>query len=193
MDTPKNRGGRPRTTPPPTTGDFIGFRVPASLKRDLESAATAAGRSLSSEAVVRMEASFRHDRGIMDALTFAYGPRIAATVVLVADAMKMAIERPTMSLTKVSDAWRLEQAIRAARAVLQFFRPRQVTPPAVVPSADDADLDLDRHIGVESAGLRLGRLAGPGYDPVRAVVPDDWLRLVAQEPGGPDLPREDKD
>lgn len=57
----RKRLGRPVKEPTPGTRTPLGLRVTAELKRDLEAAAIASGRSLSQETELRLEQSFERD------------------------------------------------------------------------------------------------------------------------------------
>lgn len=57
----KRRVGRPRTRTDDEPGEYVGFRAPRALKEQLASAAKESGRSLSTEAQVRLEMSFRDE------------------------------------------------------------------------------------------------------------------------------------
>ena len=81
----RNRGGRPRKQFSEDSGPipFLGLRLPIALKGQLEEAAAAANRSISAEAVARLELSFT----LADQLDFQYGPPQAAVLVLLAYVM----------------------------------------------------------------------------------------------------------
>src|SRR5438067_1401563 len=86
MATAARRVGRPRTrTEGP--GDYVGFRAPRELKERLEAAATRSGRSLSTEAQIRLEKSFEKQDLLTGALELAYGPQLAGIVFLIAEMM----------------------------------------------------------------------------------------------------------
>jgi hypothetical protein len=71
----RRRTGRPKTTIREKPGEYIGFRAPSELKAALETTATAAGRSLSTEVQFRLAQSFRGGETLDDALQMAYGPQ----------------------------------------------------------------------------------------------------------------------
>jgi hypothetical protein len=58
----KNLGGRPKREPDPGERVKLGLRVTAEVKRKLDAAADANGRSQSQEAEFRLEQSFERDR-----------------------------------------------------------------------------------------------------------------------------------
>jgi len=80
-----NRGGRPRKQFSEDSGPipFLGLRLPIALKGQLEKAAAAANRSISAEAVARLELSFK----LADQLDLQYGPPQAGVLVLLAYVM----------------------------------------------------------------------------------------------------------
>jgi len=80
-----NRGGRPRKQFSEDSGPipFLGLRLPIALKGQLEQAAAAANRSISAEAVARLELSFT----LADQLDLQYGPPQAGVLVLLAYVM----------------------------------------------------------------------------------------------------------
>ena len=62
MEERKNLGGRPKREPDPGERVKLGLRVTAEVKRNLDAAADANGRSQSQEAEFRLEQSFERDR-----------------------------------------------------------------------------------------------------------------------------------
>jgi hypothetical protein len=60
------RIGRPQTKAKEKPGSYVGCRVPDWLKTELENAATAAGRSLSTEVQIRLVESFRLATALAD-------------------------------------------------------------------------------------------------------------------------------
>jgi hypothetical protein len=64
-DAVRRRPGRPRVRDKPgLPAQYVGFRASHELKEQLEKAAAASGRSLSTEAQFRLEASFRDDEAL---------------------------------------------------------------------------------------------------------------------------------
>src|SRR5215208_346894 len=81
----KRRMGRPRTRVDDAPGDYVGFRAPRELKERLEVAAARSGRSLSTEAQIRLEKSFDQQDILSQALELAYGSRLAGLFLLLLD------------------------------------------------------------------------------------------------------------
>ena len=61
----------------------LGIRVTPDLKRRLDAAAEAGGRSQSQEAEFRLERSFDHEDLLPEALTLAYGRKLAGMLMAV--------------------------------------------------------------------------------------------------------------
>jgi hypothetical protein len=82
----RRRTGRPKTRIKEKPGSYVGCRVPDSLKTELENAAMAAGRSLSTETQVRLAESFQRDAALADGqrlgLEIFYGPKGAELMAL---------------------------------------------------------------------------------------------------------------
>lgn len=85
---PKNRGGRPRTHKI-QQGDrvSISLRVTPETKARLEAAAQQSGRSISQEAELRLEQSFRDQDAMLSAMENAYGRSLAGLVALIGAVM----------------------------------------------------------------------------------------------------------
>jgi hypothetical protein len=71
MPLKRRRPGRPKIGEGGRTGEFVGFRCPATLKEDIEKAAAAAGRSISTECQVRIGESFTIWRALGEGLQFS--------------------------------------------------------------------------------------------------------------------------
>lgn len=81
------RRGRPRREPRPGERVQLSFRVTPEVKRLLDAAAEASGRSQSQEAEYRLQASFDRQDLLTEVLTLAYGEEIAATLVGIGNGM----------------------------------------------------------------------------------------------------------
>jgi TraY domain len=124
------RVGRPRTRAE-GPGDYVGFRSPRELKERLEAAAARSGRSLSTEAQIRLEKSFEKQDLLGGALELAYGPRLAGILMLLAE-MTCQVGRMAGFTSGESgeamdnwldDAFAYDQAVTAASTILDAFRP----------------------------------------------------------------------
>lgn len=78
--TEQKRRGRPTKAPIEGERASLGLRVTADLKRRLDEAAAASGRSQSQEAELRLERSFERQALLDEVLTLAYGPEITAFI-----------------------------------------------------------------------------------------------------------------
>ena len=82
-------GQRGRPTKPAKQGEktTLSLRVTPELKRRLDNVSTLSGRNLSQEAELRLEKSFHEHELMTNVLGFAYGPRIAGLVLVLARVM----------------------------------------------------------------------------------------------------------
>ena len=113
------RPGRPRTV-----GERVplGLRVTTEMRAKLNEAATASGRSLSQEAELRLEHSFKSQDILMEALDLAYGRHLTALLMILARAMQEAGTRGVFISQWdtegcedwLSDPFAYDQAVRAA-------------------------------------------------------------------------------
>ena len=71
------RRGRPTKAPTGSDRVSLGLRVTANIKKKLDDAAAASGRSQSQEAEIRLERSFEKQGLLTEVLTLAYGPQWA--------------------------------------------------------------------------------------------------------------------
>jgi hypothetical protein len=130
-DDPKKRVGRPPSKGKSGPGEYVGFRAPRELKAQLEEAAHAAGRSLSSETQFRLERSFLDVGLIEQILDMLYGPKLAGLLMVIgrvadqAGEQSAALISPTADMTSewFDDPYPYQQAEKAISEVLRFFRP----------------------------------------------------------------------
>ena len=130
MATKTARVGRPRIRAE-GPGDYVGFRAPRELKERLEAAAARSGRSLSTEAQIRLERSFEKQDILGGALELAYGPRLAGILMLVAEMTSQvgriagftSGESGVAMDNWLSDPFAYDQAVTAAYRILDAFRP----------------------------------------------------------------------
>jgi hypothetical protein len=126
----KRRVGRPRSRSE-GPGDYVGFRAPRELKERLETTAATSGRSLSTEAQIRLEKSFEKQDLLSDSLELAYGARLAGIVLLVGNLMKQtgllggfaSIGSAEARDKWLDDPYAYDQALKAALIILEAFRP----------------------------------------------------------------------
>ena len=130
-DLKKKRAGRPSREPKPGERVNLSLRVTPEVKVGLEREAAAAGRSLSQEAEMRLEQSFRDQALLPQVLELAYGPQLSAMIMMAALAMKsagaLAAFRATNSLDEMErwflDPWAFNQAVRAGMFLLMVLGP----------------------------------------------------------------------
>lgn len=130
MATAARRVGRPRTREE-GPGGYVGFRAPRELKEKLEDAAARNGRSLSTEAQIRLEKSFERQELLAGALELAYGPRLAGILFLLGKTIYEvgpisgyeSGESPEAVVNWLDDAFAYDQAKMAACTILDAFRP----------------------------------------------------------------------
>jgi hypothetical protein len=125
--------GRPRQEPEPGERAQLSFRVTAELKRRLDAAADRTGRSQSQEAEFRLERSFDHQDLLSEALTLAYGRKLAGIIMALGHVMDGAARSVHMPLDPFDKNWLeepecFERAYQAACTLLTAVRP-QGTPP----------------------------------------------------------------
>jgi hypothetical protein len=90
MKTGRKRSGRPTTAGIAGRKSTLSIRASADLKARLDVAAKNSGKSLSQEAEGRLESSFERGDLLDEVLQLAYGPQLAALLLLMAESMKTA-------------------------------------------------------------------------------------------------------
>jgi TraY domain len=135
----KRRVGRPRTRLDEAPGDFVGFRAPRELKEKLKQAAASSGRSLSTEAQFRLEKSFHPEELLAETLELAFGPGLAGLLTLAGRVMREAGSSKMYQKQRdggvSGGSWPMDpdaynEAVRAAHAVLEEWRPDGAVDPA---------------------------------------------------------------
>ena len=114
----------------------MGLKVTSDIKKRLDNAARASGRTQSQEAEARLERSFDHQELLPQVLGLTYGRQLAAMLLMLGDAMKATGESAGFSATAVRPSAILEgtqkwfdipyaydQAVRAANRILEALRP----------------------------------------------------------------------
>jgi hypothetical protein len=126
--TDKRRVGRPRTRSQDGPGDAVGFRAPRYLKRQLEDAAAASGRSISTEAQFRLENSFREQQLFDEALDTDYGEGTAGIVALLKEVIRSIASTCLPSAGTPGATWTahpttFDQAVKGINLALETLRP----------------------------------------------------------------------
>jgi hypothetical protein len=152
MKSPKGTKGRPRKRQPkPGERVSLGLRVTPGLKLALDSAARVSGRSQSQEAEFRIEQTFFDQKRMVEALDLTFGPELAGILLGLGEAMMEAgkfsfvmfelshgkFRRPSGQMFPWFEVpYAYEQAMQAANAVLEAFKPPG---PVLLPKRDDTD------------------------------------------------------
>jgi TraY domain len=196
----KRRPGRPKTRLEDGPGDYVGFRAPRKLKEQLTLAAEESGRSLSTEAQVRLESSFQAEDGFYRALELALGQNGAAVIQLLARAITEVGHGAGGVATNyyggdhwLADPYAYDQVVTAMSELLEALRPEgDATPP------DSPDWPPDHRkrigtIGRDGAKRFLAAVAGQGEGAkvndgglgqwaasVRGRLGPDAIRRIAQ-------------
>jgi hypothetical protein len=125
----QERKGRPPKPPVPGERISLGLKVTAAIKSRLDQAARESGRTQSQEAEIRLERSFEREDLLSEALTLAYGRKVAGILLAVAyvmDAASRLTERNTWNPFRkdwTDDPERFDHAVQAATALLYAVRP----------------------------------------------------------------------
>jgi hypothetical protein len=119
----------------------INVRMREALRSKLEQSAKTNDGSLNREIVDRLERSFDRQELLVEALTLAYGEKLAGLLMMVGRAMNEAgrLSGYALDLRASTDAWvdypfPYQQASNAAVAVLSAFRPEGDPTPPQLPS-----------------------------------------------------------
>ena len=180
MATAARRVGRPRTRSD-GPGDYVGFRAPRELKERLEAAAARNGRSLSTEAQIRLEKSFEKQELLVGALELAYGPRLAGILFLLGEMMSevgasaafASGESVEAMRSWLDDPFAYDQAITAVYDILTSFRPAG-EPHVLRKNGKDARLEIP------PAALPATRARAV----LTAMKNPKWLKRVTQKSAG---------
>ena len=127
----RRRAGRPTTEGREGEKSTLGIRASATLKARLQEAADRNGRSLSQEAEIRLEQSFRDDDLLPQLMAGAYGRQLAAMLMVMGAAMSdvgrvvaaTEVKTPNWLEDWFNNPFTFDQAARAAHIVLQSFAP----------------------------------------------------------------------
>ena len=112
----------------------LGLKVTSDIKKRLDDAARASGRTQSQEAEARLERSFDRQELLPQVLGLTYGRQLAAMLLMLGDAMKATGEIASASAVRPSallegtQKWfdipyAYDQAVRAANTILEALRP----------------------------------------------------------------------
>lgn len=177
----ERRGGRPRKREQGTPREYVGFPIPARVKRELEAAAKNNGRSQATESASRLIGSFEKQQLLFEALSLTFGPQVAGVILMLGSGMSTAGRRCAAAEAgsfAAADMWMgsayaVDQAIKCAAYILDGFRPG----PAHVPQVAGAWLGAPpEHVG-ETIGF---------FTLTAAKEPDQINRGLPKEQQNPD-------
>lgn len=192
---PEKAKRRGRPTKPPVAGERVplSLRVTADAKQRLEASAEQNGRSLSQEAEVRLEQSFRDDDLLPQLMAAAYGERLAGILMMMGSAMSMVGRQAGFAQTFtlegsanwIDQPWPYLQAQYAAEHILDTLRPEgeAVPPQALVALGELPSLPagLSDHYGRGFANGYLAAAAGEGVTAELRRWSDLVRRLLGAE------------
>ncbi|NUU39627.1 TraY domain-containing protein [Tardiphaga robiniae] len=158
----------------------LNVRTTFEARQRLESAAMESGRSLTQEAEVRIERTFKSDDNALDALELIYGSAIAGLALALADCIQQSAVSTRLMIAGVpdGDGWlddptAFDQAIHAINTLMDGLRPdgdpRGLTLPdgfaAPGTGRDIAAMfargDMGRNIGKRKLAVVAGNLPSP--------------------------------
>jgi hypothetical protein len=120
----KSFGGPAKREPKQGERVALSLRMTPDLKRKLDAAAEAGGRSQSQEAEFRLERSFEREALLSEVLTLAYSEEVAGILIMlgmVIDDTTLVLKQPREKPRSEDQAFQL--GIRAAIRVLEAFLP----------------------------------------------------------------------
>lgn len=180
----QRRVGRPTTVPKEREKATLGIRASADLKRRLAGAAQTNGRSLSQEAELRLENSFRDQDATLSALELSFGSELAAILLILGKRIVLlsSIEN-YLTGTKhenvsawLYDPYVFDQSLKMINAIIEGFRPEGdpdfYTQPGALQKLELADLSRKtaQNTGEEGAQNELYLVAfshPPGHPELR--------------------------
>ena len=174
--------GRPRQEPEPGERAQLSFRVTAELKRRLDAAADLSGRSQSQEAEFRLERSFDHQDLLSEALTLAYGRKVAGIVIALGIVMDGAAKKTThVDWTDQPKAF--DDAVQAASTLLTAARPkgavREPTSGDVGSSFTREFIQAIRGLHCDKPGAEAQIIASKALQNPRSITHDEIQALAS--------------
>jgi hypothetical protein len=164
MNRPKRKVGRPGREPTPGERVGLSLRVTPDTKRALDTAAECAGRSLSQEAELRLEQSFRNQDLLFQVLDIAYGQHTAALLILLGEIIRQVNAATAVSagkLVDMSQSWINQPESR--RQVLDAIR-------FVQTEIDPGEAPPEDQTGREAAAMFIQAALEPGYHPLLELI-----------------------
>jgi hypothetical protein len=193
---PAKRKGRPTKPGAPGTRVSLGLKVTPKIKSLLDQAAAESGRTQSQEAEYRLTQSFTSEPIAVQALSFAYGPKAAGLLMLIARAMNDAGRhsgfRQTFTLEGANNwmdvPFAYDQVSQAIARVVDLARPPGAV--TVPPSSFPTEHELHGIEGAMGAAFVNGMISaladkdmggelGEWAKPLRPLLGDLAQRMQA--------------
>jgi hypothetical protein len=165
----------------------MSLRVTPDMKERLERAAVNTGRSLSQEAELRLERTFRDDDLLSQLMGAAYGEKLAAVLMIIGETMSAV--GPTVAHVETqtpegAENWlkspvAFDQASKAAQAVLGALAPTGPTAPRS-PKLSIADGYAKFYLDVASGQLSMTDARGRWGNVVQEMLGSDLIHRIKQ-------------
>jgi len=162
---------KPRLGRPAKFGERLplGLRVTPVLKKKLNDASNAGGRSLSQETEIRLEHSFSTTNVLLEALDLAYGRRwtglllALAQVAQITGTRAVAVSQSEFNGCEdwVLDPYSYDQVVSAINVVLEAFRPSGAIPDTPPPNWNHLPASAYKKLGEGFALDLLAKLSAP--------------------------------
>jgi hypothetical protein len=120
----------------------LNMRTTFEVRRELERAAAATGRSLAQEAEHRIQQTFQNQKVLQEALDLSFGPQISGLLMIIGDVMRTTAQ--TVAFTSTGDPsienWSEDPLVydAVAKAVATVFEQHNPRGRQLVPSDADA-------------------------------------------------------
>jgi len=182
----KRRVGRPTREPKPGERVGMSLRVTPATKRALDAAAISAGRSLSQEAEIRLENSFRGSGYLDQAMDLAYGPRLAVLFAVIGRAVNEIGRHAPFPTSWMDRAYLFDEVVAAVGEALAAFRPDGSGPPSpvlapmIIRKLLAAIKNPDEARELKDWAVPLHAKLGEAADRMRI---EQWLQVTEQSPG----------
>jgi hypothetical protein len=175
----------------------LNMRTTFEVRRQLEAAAKASGRSLAQEAEYRIERSIMDERRMVEALELSYGRELSGIMLAIGEAMKLSGQTAAFTATRSlegsqnwwDNAYAFFQASKAAGAVVEALKPEgDASPPRDLNEIfanlghgvantiiEEAGSGYTRTSGTVQRARLLHRALGPLAARLRKFCSEEWL------------------
>jgi len=165
----------------------LGLRVTPELKKKLNDASNASGRSLSQEAELRLEHSFNTTNVLFEALDLAYGRRWTGLLLALAQVARTTGTR-AVAVSQwqfngcedwVLDPYAFDQVVSAINVVLEAFRPRGAIPETPPANWNHLPASAHKKLGEGFALDLLAKLSAPDEKRADAEIVHEVSRRLS--------------